>query len=311
MLCPYNESMNSQNHKRYLELDLLRVLAILAMLVYHTAFDLWYFFDWNIPIYIGEPLAIPRNFSSVFWWLLGKGTASLFLLLVGISFVISWNRTVCHGEQRHGELVEPRTMTQGWKKFFKRGLFILSCGMLVTLVTYIFDPSTYIRFGILHLIGVSILLLPFFMQLKTTNYQLPFGLELRAERQTTNFILGILCIFIGNFMLQTPVETPLLLPLGFTPHNFTTMDYFPLLPWFGVVLLGTSIGHLLYIQSPSWRSKFLVFQPSPLCLRSGLRPAGNYSLSMINWVSRSSLWIYLLHQPVILGLLSLVLATPW
>ena len=92
--------------KRYPELDVLRSLAIIGMIIYHGAYDLVSFYAWNIDIFTGP------------WKLFERSIALTFLLLVGISFAISYQRT---------------TKERVWLKFLRRGLVVFGCGMLVSI----------------------------------------------------------------------------------------------------------------------------------------------------------------------------------
>jgi uncharacterized membrane protein len=241
-----------KNTVRYIEIDFLRALAILMMVLYHFVFDLSVLYGWNINVLNGG------------FWLLARSSANLFLLLVGISFAISWERT------------------KRWEKYLRRGLFIFSCGLLVSLSTYLFDPSTYVRFGILHLIGVAMILLPLFAPLKLWNA-----------------LVGLGMIAVGTVVLKgMRIPTSLLIPFGLPPPSFKTVDYFPLLPWFGVILLGMAFGYLLYVRNRAWRA----FIPEALC-----KSRFSHALSFL---SRHSLLIYLLHQPILLLLLRMDIGAP-
>lgn len=229
---------------RSLEIDLLRVLAIGLMMSYHTAYDLGVFYGWSVDVFHG------------FWWIVGKSSAALFLLLVGISFQLSWNKN-------------PNP-----KRILKRGIMIFCYGMVVTVATYIFDPLTYVRFGILHLIGVSIMLLP---------------LLKRIEIATP--LLGILLLFVGNFITKDPFSTSLLIPLGFLPRGFISIDYYPLIPWFGWVVLGMTAGKFFLQRN----------QPTLFSQRQ------TYFRRIVSTISKKSLLIYMLHQPILLGAFSVFL----
>ena len=128
-------------------------------------------------------------------------------------------------------------------------------------------------FGILHFIGLSIILVPPF--LKRPFWSLP---------------AGVFCIIAGNYLENFRFGFPWLLWLGFIPEQFFTVDYFPLLPWFGVFLLGVFLGNLLY---PGYRRVF--------CLPD---LSGNIPVKGMAFLGRHSLVIYLLHQPVLLILLA-------
>ncbi|MBU0767070.1 DUF1624 domain-containing protein [Patescibacteria group bacterium] len=243
---------------RFIEIDLLRTLAIVMMIVYHIGYDLAFFHNFDL-----DPLAGG-------WKLLALSTATLFLLLVGISFVISWDRT--HSRTRLP--TEARRAKVGTRyKYFKRGLTILAFGLLITIVTYFWDRETYIRFGILHMIGVSVILLPFFRKLREWNIAIAA-------------LIIILGMNIRNFSLFT-FHSSLFLPFGIPPPNFTTLDYYPLLPWFGIVLTGLALGDLFYI-----RPKRI---PKPT----------NRILTFLSFPGKHALVIYLVHQPILLLLLGI------
>jgi len=72
-----------------------------------------------------------------------------------------------------------------------------------------------------------------------------------------------------------------------------TIDYFPLLPWLGVCLLGIALGDIMYKDN---KRRF------PLPDLSKYRPS-----KLFSWLGQHSLAIYLLHQPVIAGVLFLFL----
>ncbi len=239
--------MTEDKHPRRLEIDLLRTLAIVAMVTYHVCYDLSHFYHWNIDLF------------SPSWKYFERLTASLFLLLVGISFALSQKR-----------VREDKTVS--YRKYQKRGLWLLGWAYAVSIATYVFDPSSYVRFGILHLIGIGVLILPFFTK---------FGLR--------NLAIAV-AIFTASYLtndIRLPTES--LLPLGIRPTFFETVDYFPLLPWFAVILLGYVIGDWIYVKH------------SPASMPE------NRFLRYCAWLGKYSLVIYVAHQPLILLFLRLIL----
>lgn len=168
------------NHARLRWLDLLRSSAILGMVIYHAAYDLQVFHGWNIDVMHGN------------WKLFQIGVASLFLLVSGISAGF-WTRTNAFGK--------------GWK----RGWFILSAAMLVSLVTAIVDERTWVSFGILHLLALAAFILPF----------------LRRFPSTVIGLLGLVVIALA--------------PMDLMPR-VVSVDYVPPIPWLGPVLLGFAVG---------------------------------------------------------------------
>ncbi len=163
----------------------------------------------------------------------------------------------------------------------KRSLWIFGLAMGVTLVTYFFIGRGFIVFGVLHLIGVSLLLAYPFLRL-----------------HGVNFILGLLFILVGLFLQTLSVDFPWLLWLGLAPVDFRSVDYFPLFPWFGVILIGVAFGDLFY-RGYSRRI------PVPDL-------AGSSLVRGLEFLGRNSLAIYLVHQPVLIGLMYLVgVWLPW
>jgi uncharacterized membrane protein len=235
---------------RFPEIDATRGIAILMMILFHTVFDLNFF------------MIMPVNIETGFWHYFAMATATLFLLVAGISLVVSCARAA--------------TRLSGFaltKKFLCRGAGIFALGMLVTLTTWLYLHEGFVIFGILHLIGVSVMLSVLFFR---------FG--------KYNILLGLVCIatgfFIGN--ITGPVW---LLPLGIYPASFSSVDYTPLIPWFGAVLIGMGIGEFLYAGG------IRRFEAPHLQERIALP---------LSFLGQHSLIIYLVHQPVIILLLAAV-----
>jgi uncharacterized membrane protein len=250
--------MENRQRVRFWEVDFLRGIAIILMVLFHMVFDLNYFGVYEVEM------------SSGFWFYLARFTASLFLLLVGVSLSLSYSRARLLGQEDRFRF-----------RLMKRSLWIFSLAMGVTLVTYLFIGRGFIVFGVLHLIGVSLLLAYPFLRL-----------------HGMNFILGLLFILIGLFLQSLSVDFSWLLWLGLAPMDFRSVDYFPLLPWFGVILMGVAFGDLFY-RGYSRRI------PVPDL-------AGSSLVSGLAFLGRNSLAIYLAHQPVLIGLLYLGgVRLPW
>ncbi|MGB7969345.1 MAG: heparan-alpha-glucosaminide N-acetyltransferase, partial [Methanobacterium sp.] len=137
--------MERSLNERFWEVDSLRGLAILMMITYHFIFDLTFFGIFSFDI------------NSGFWWFFARVTALTFIFLMGVSLTLSSNRSQMRGE---GIL---------FKKYFKRGLKIFSLGLLITAATWIFIPQEFIIFGVLHFIGISIILAYPFLKRKFLN----------------------------------------------------------------------------------------------------------------------------------------------
>jgi uncharacterized membrane protein len=236
---------------RYWEIDALRGVAILMMVVYHLAYDLTLFGYYRENVFVGP------------WRVWARITATLFILLAGVSLAISQARA----EQR----------AAGGRNLFRRhlmrGLSLVGWGLVITLITWIYMGRPVVIFGILHLIGAATIL------------AYPF-----LSRPWPSLALGTVLIPVGMYLNRLPVSHPWLLLLGLRPRTLYQLDYFPLLPWFGVVLLGVFAGRLLYsggvrrFTSPE-RGEWM-----------GVRE--------LAWLGQRSLAIYLVHQPFLFTLLT-------
>lgn len=194
--------------------------------------------------------------SSFFYWKIFPAIiAGTFIFLAGISLYIN---SVKKGRDA--------TIMHGTK------IFLLGIG--ITIVTFLFYPQETIFFGILHLIGFGIILAALLVNFRF------------------NYILGILIILFGILLQNFSFNFPWLLWLGFIPEGFTTFDYFPILPWFGVVLLGVELGKKLYFEG---KRSFKILDLSNF-----------FIVKFLCLVGRNSLLIYLAHQPVFVGILYLL-----
>jgi uncharacterized membrane protein len=166
--------MDEQLIDRFWEVDLLRGIAIVMMVLYHSAFDLDYFEVVRIDATSGLPLILARL------------TVSLFLLLVGLSLSLSRSKARLLGRE---DLFAARII--------KRSVRILGLAFGITAVTYLLIGRGFIIFGALHLIGLSLLL------------AYPF-----LEMHKKNFIFGSLSIALGLYLQGVIVDQPWLLWLG-------------------------------------------------------------------------------------------------
>ena len=235
--------------ERFWEVDAARGVAILMMVLYHLMYDLDTFGGYAI------------ESTSGFWARFADLTAFSFVFLVGVSLAISYAKSSSDsGRSLFGE-------------YLLRGAKIIGYGMALTIATWVLGMGIIV-FGILHLIGTSIILAYPFLRFRLLN-----------------LVAGLSLIAVGLYMdtLNLTSEGPWLLPLGVVPEGLFMPDYRPLLPWFGVVLLGVFAGNLAYgsgkrMASISWN------MPGPV--------------QPLTFLGRHSLFIYLVHQPILVGLLA-------
>jgi uncharacterized membrane protein len=180
-----------------------------------------------------------------------RATGSLFIVVAGIALTLS------EGGNR-----------DGYARHAVRALRLAAVALLITAGTWIYPHEGFITFGIIHFLALSTLLAPFFLR---------FG--------RLNFVLGLAVIALGLFTAGLTTSSHYLFWLGLLYPGYTALDYYPLLPWFGMMLIGLAAGGELFPGG-----KPLVRLPDGRALRR------------LAFMGRHSLLIYLLHQPVLVGI---------
>jgi len=149
----------------------------------------------------------------------------------------------------------------------KRGIKVIIIAAAITLVTYIIDMP--IIFGVLHLLGFSMLF---------------FGLTRKLWDAIPKKAAPLIYIaaIVGSALatMKLPLESEYIWMFGWTQEGFVSFDYFPILPWLFVFLLGTWAGY--YIKEKKLPAVFY-----------------EASVPVFPAVGRKALLIYVLHQPVL------------
>lgn len=234
--------------ERLWEIDALRGVAIIMMIVYHLLWDLHAIGGFSVNIYTG------------FWHFFQVTTASLFTGLVGVGLALRYQVM-----QKQGSV--------HYRPFFFRGAAVFSWGVVVGIVTYLFDSGMYVRWGILHLIGFSILLAWPLLRFRWLN-----------------LVLAITILLTGKIVLLLGLNLDALDWLGLDAYPRQAFDYFPLIPWLALPLIGIFLGNSIYVQGDR---------------RFALPEIGNSAfVRLLRFMGQNSLLIYLLHQPILLVTLS-------
>lgn len=186
-----------------------------------------------------------------FWLVARTLIVTLFLAVMGVSLQLAHRQGI------------------RWHAVSRRFALLVGCAVLVTLATWALFPRSYVFFGILHFIALASLL------------GLPFLNRPWLAITCGTALLGLGIFWSHPFFNGAPWQW-----IGLMTYKPITEDYVPLIPWFGVVLLGMAAGMTLR-KAPA--------KKLPVGWRGTLA-----------WAGRHSLPIYLLHQPVLLGMLYLV-----
>jgi len=163
-----------------------------------------------------------------------------------------------------------------WDAYFRRLAILAGAALLVTLATWYAMPREFIFFGILHsiaaasVIGLAFLLLPW----------------------PVTLISALLVLLAPDFIADPFFDAPLLRWLGLSTVTPATLDFEPAFPWLSPFLAGMALAQLALPRfakstAAAWRPRHA--------------PGGAFAFA-----GRHSLAIYLIHQPVMFGALSLI-----
>lgn len=231
-------------------LDEWRGIALIGMILYHTLYDLYAIFG------------VDFDFYSPYLNALQLFVCCSFIFIAGISARLS-------------------------SKTAEHGLVVFGAGMLMTFGTYFFMKELTIWFGVLHFIGLSILLYSVFKK------------KIQKSNGAIFSLLSLVLFFCtwglsGGTILFGKVDIPdsfyftkYLAFLGLPGKGFSSGDYFPMIPWFFLFLCGAFLGQ--YFKDGS--------------IPQFMYKKRNKFLSL---VGSNTLIIYILHQPVIYGILFVI-----
>jgi uncharacterized membrane protein len=156
-----------------------------------------------------------------------------------------------------------------WSSFRRRFVVIAFWALVISIASWLSDPDGVILFGILHCIAVSSVI----------------GLVFLRAPVPAVIALAIFCL-VAPSVLASPAFNGLgWLWLGLASEPLPSNDYNPLLPWFGMVLTGIAVARMIP------RDKWPAWQPHDVITRG------------LALIGRHSLLFYLVHQPVLLGIL--------
>lgn len=165
-----------------------------------------------------------------------------------------------------------------WPRFRARG-FLLRLGLVagaalcITAATFVFMRDAFIFYGILHAIAVASVL----------------GLAFLRLPPLITVAAAAAVIALPQFFRAEIFSSPLLVWTGLAPVAPRSNDFVPLFPWFGAVLLGIAAARVA--ESAGWFERLARFNPAP----------GGW-LRRFGFIGRHSLAFYLLHQPVLIGI---------
>lgn len=185
--------MSRTGRKRLWEIDVFRGVALVLMVFFHFLFTLKEIYGYDV------------QYNQGIYFYIGKTSAIMFIVISAISSSFSRNNT-------------------------RRALKFLAVAALITIVTHLYNPAFGIKFGIIHFLGLSVLLAQ--LLTKISSYLLA--------------VMGIIIIAVGIYLGPIAFDSNYLFLFNMTGTGWVSADYYPLFPWFGVFLFGIILGRILY-----------------------------------------------------------------
>ena len=241
--------------QRHFWIDNIRAIAMISMIAFHAVWDLVYLYgmDWN---WYRSDMAFVWQ-QSICW---------TFILLSGFCWDFCRNP-------------------------LKQGLIVSGAGLVVTAVTLLVSYDSRVIFGVLNLIGASILLMiplkKYFEKIPSVAGFIMMFFLFGATYGVNNGYLG----FFGAEFIELPgalYKNLLTAFLGFPEPWFFSTDYFSLVPWCFLYFAG-------YFLHQMWKQGKI---PDAKCL--------DKKIPILTWMGKHSLLIYMAHQPVIYGILEIL-----
>jgi uncharacterized membrane protein len=254
---------------RFDRLDALRGLAMVWMAGFHFCFDLNHLGFW-----------LPRQdfYGDPFWTVQRTAIVSLFLFCAGLSQAVALQAG------------------QTWPGFWRRWMQVAGCALLVSAGSALMFPRSWISFGVLHGIALMLLLTRLLAWSSSALDRSTTAQAGRSSHQGSGgmglwlfFALGAVCLFLPALVSHPFFDTRWTNWVGLVTRKPITEDFVPLLPWLGVMLWGLAAGRWLLAHRPA-----ALAGPVPPSLRP-LVVLGRWSLSF-----------YMVHQPVLIGVLMAV-----
>ena len=267
---------SSANAGRNHLIDAYRGLTMISMILYHSCYD--YF------------VALKHSYDFI-------TTRGAYL----------WQQSICISFI----LVSGMVWQAGKKHALKRGLILIALGCGITLVTVLFMPSESIYYGILTFMGIATLFMIVydkaagcFRTADVSGNNEKTGSN-KCRRLPAGLVHIIICLILFALTKHLPngyigtrfhplmkfpeslYRYPHLAVLGLPSAGFSSADYFPVIPWIFMYIIGYHLGNLLFDNETFKR-------------------LGSHRIPFLSWLGTKSLPVYIIHQPVCYGIIWLI-----
>ena len=163
---------------------------------------------------------------------------------------------------------------QRWPRFWRRWAQVAVCAVLVSAGSWWMFPNSFISFGVLH--GIALMLI---------------AVRLSAGAGRWLWLMGAAALLLPQFVQHPWFDTRWMNWVGLVTRKPVTEDYVPVLPWLGVMWWGAAAGQWALAHRRHWLTGAVPRMAAPLDV-----------------LGRWSLTFYMVHQPVLIGLVTAWLA---
>ncbi len=167
----------------------------------------------------------------------------------------------------------------------KRGAVVFGCGLIVSVATLVAMPQQAVVFGVLSMLGIGTMICGLLKK-----WLLKINPIIGCVGSVVLFSLSYISIYllpVPQFIASSSAyANNLFLLIGYPAPNFYSSDYFPITPWVFTIILGFFIARLVLRSPPDF------------LYNSYVKPLGVFG--------RKSLIVYMLHQPILYGVLYLI-----
>ena len=196
---------------RFLEIDIIKGIAVTTMIVFH------YF-------YLSNYMNLSNyNIDSGILFFLAKFSHIIFIIMVGVNLSISY--------ERNKQKDKPN---QFYRKQLIRAVKLFIAGIIITLISKsVFGDDIYVKFGIFHFIAISIIISMPIIKSKM--------LILMA------FAIILTLNLVRNYFYTTCLNYPFsCFIVGVQNIKYSALDHFSIIKYYGYICIGLLLGKYVY-----------------------------------------------------------------
>jgi uncharacterized membrane protein len=196
---------------------------------------------------------------------IGTISRNLFLLIVGM--IISYTYNISNNKKKY--IIN---------RIFRCGIILFNA-LLISFITYIYYPDKFIRFGILHFIGIITLILSLLYYIIT-----PLQINIKNFKIS---ILPYILLIISIILKYTKINpiNPFIDTILGTNYYYNMLDYFPIIKWLPIIIIGIIIGDI--------NNNYLIFK-------------NKFKENIITWIGQNSLLFYTIHMYILIIIYNII-----